>query len=138
MGSLLHDVGKLGVPDSILLKPGKLTDAEWDVMRMHPIYAHQWLSSIPFLEKAISIPYYHHEKWDGSGYPHGLHGEDIPLFARLFAIVDVWDALCSERPYRVAMPEPEVLEYIRNNAGSHFDPALVEIFLKLKNSEKTP
>jgi putative two-component system response regulator len=131
MGSLLHDVGKLGVPDSILLKPERLTEEEWVVMRMHPDYAYQWLSPIPFLAKAIDIPYSHHEKWDGSGYPQGLRGEAIPLFARLFAIVDVWDALCAERPYRAAMPEPEVLEYIKKNAGTHFDPVLVDVFIKL-------
>jgi HD-GYP domain-containing protein (c-di-GMP phosphodiesterase class II) len=133
LGSLLHDVGKLGVPDAILLKPGKLTDEEWDVMRKHPVYAYEWLSPIPFLEKALDIPYCHHEKWDGSGYPRGLHGENIPLFARLFAIVDVWDALCSERPYRAAIPEPEVLSYIQKEAGTHFDPQLVDVFVKLKS-----
>jgi putative two-component system response regulator len=137
MGSLLHDVGKLGVPDSILLKPARLTEEEWVVMRMHPVYAHQWLSPIPFLAKAIDIPYCHHEKWDGSGYPQGLRGESIPLFARLFAIVDVWDALCSERPYRAAMPEPEVLEYIKQNAGIHFDPALVDVFINLITNKRT-
>jgi len=137
MGSLLHDVGKLGVPDSILLKPGKLTEEEWVVMRKHPVYAHQWLSPIPFLAKAIDIPYCHHEKWDGSGYPQGLRGEAIPLFARLFAIVDVWDALSSERPYRAAMSEPDVLAYIKQNARTHFDPALVDVFLKLIDDRKS-
>jgi putative two-component system response regulator len=133
MGALLHDIGKLGVPDAILLKPGKLTDEEWEIMRRHPSYAHGWLSPISFLSRAIDVPYCHHEKWDGTGYPRGLKGEEIPLHARMFAIVDVWDALCSDRPYRKAVPEPEVLDYIKANAGTHFDPALVEVFLKLQS-----
>lgn len=130
-GALLHDVGKLGIPDAILHKPGKLTEEEWQIMRMHPVYAYQWLSSIKFLEPALHIPYAHHEKWDGSGYPRGLKGEEIPITARLFAFVDVWDALRSDRPYRNAMPKVDVLEYIRNQADSHFDPALVDIFIDL-------
>ncbi len=134
MGALLHDVGKLGIPDSILLKPGQLTEEEWKVMKLHPVYAHEWLSPIDFLKTAIDIPHCHHEKWDGSGYPRGLKGEEIPIFARLFAIVDVWDALCSDRPYRAAMPESEVLEYIRNGSGKHFDPALVEVFISLQRT----
>lgn len=133
MGALLHDIGKLGVPDAILLKPGKLTEEEWEIMRQHPSYAYGWLSPISFLSKAIDVPYCHHEKWDGTGYPRGLKGEEIPLHARMFAIVDVWDALCSDRPYRKAVPEPEVLEYIKANSGTHFDPALVEVFLKLQS-----
>jgi len=131
MGGLLHDVGKLGVPDAILLKPGKLTDEEWKVMRMHPVYAYQWLAPITFLRNAVDIPYCHHEKWDGSGYPRGLRGEEIPLFARLFAIVDVWDALSSDRPYRAAMSKVEVIEYIRSQSNSHFDPKLVSAFMNL-------
>jgi len=131
MGGLLHDVGKLGVPDAILLKPGKLTDEEWKVMRMHPVYAYQWLAPITFLRNAVDIPYCHHEKWDGSGYPRGLRGEEIPLFARLFAIVDVWDALSSDRPYRAAMSKVEVIEYIRSQSDSHFDPKLVSAFMNL-------
>jgi putative two-component system response regulator len=134
-GALLHDVGKLGIPDSILLKPAKLTEEEWQVMRMHPIYAYQWLSSIAFLLPALDIPYCHHEKWDGTGYPRGLKGEAIPLAARLFAIVDVWDALCSERLYRKALPKAEALDYIRNQAGSHFDPELVKVFVELVGME---
>ncbi len=133
MGALLHDVGKLGVPDSVLLKPGKLTEEEWVVMRKHPVYAYEWLSPIDFLKEAIQIPYCHHEKWDGSGYPRHLRGEEIPLYARLFAIVDVWDALCSDRPYRAAMPEAEVLEYIQKDAGKHFDPELVKVFMELQS-----
>lgn len=131
MGALLHDIGKLGVPDSILLKPGKLTEEEWKVMRLHPVYAYQWLAPIAFLKNAVDIPYCHHEKWNGSGYPRGLQGEDIPLSARLFTIVDVWDALCSDRPYRAAMPEHEVLEFIKSGSGEHFDPSLVEIFISM-------
>ncbi len=131
MGAILHDVGKLGVPDAILLKTGALTEEEWTVMRMHPVYAYQWLSPIKFLESSLDIPYCHHEKWDGSGYPRGLKGEDIPLFARMFAIIDVWDALCSDRPYRKAMTEDQVLEYILAQSGKHFDPALTEVFARL-------
>jgi putative two-component system response regulator len=134
-GALLHDVGKLGVPDAILFKPGKLSEDEWVIMRRHPVYAYKWLSSIKFIEPALNIPYCHHEKWDGSGYPRSLKGEEIPLSARLFAIVDVWDALCSDRPYRKAMPKPEVLEYIRGQAGTHFDPALIDTFVKLVEHE---
>ena len=130
-GALLHDVGKMGLPDSILLKPGPLTDAEWDVMRQHPVYAYEMLSSIGFLRRALDIPYCHHERWDGSGYPQGLKGEQIPLAARVFAVVDVWDALLSDRPYRDAWPEERVLEHIREQAGKHFDPRVVEVFLGL-------
>jgi putative two-component system response regulator len=132
MGALLHDVGKLGVPDAILLKPGKLTDEEWVIMRRHPENAYKWLSPIGFLAKAIEIPYCHHEKWDGSGYPRGLKGLEIPLYARLFAIVDVWDALRSDRSYRGALPEAEVLAHIQNEAGSHFEPELAKIFMGMQ------
>ena len=134
-GALLHDVGKLGIPDAILLKPGKLTEEEWVVMRRHPVYAHEWLSSIEYLRPSLEIPYCHHEKWDGSGYPRQLRGDEIPLSARLFAIVDVWDALCSERPYHTPMPEDKVLDYIRNESGRHFDPALIEVFLKMRRPD---
>jgi putative two-component system response regulator len=130
-GGLLHDIGKLGIPDSILHKPDKLTDEEWIVMRMHPVYAYQWLSAIEFLLPALEIPYCHHEKWDGSGYPHGLKGGEIPIAARLFAFADVWDALCSDRPYRKALPAAEALEYIRSQSGFHFDPGLTETFIDL-------
>jgi putative two-component system response regulator len=132
MGALLHDVGKLGVPDAVLLKPGKLTEDEWKVMRMHPVYAYQWLAPIDFLREAVVIPYCHHEKWDGSGYPRGLRGPEIPLLARLFAVVDVWDALSYGRPYRAAWPEAKVLDYIIGEAGRHFDPELVKIFIALQ------
>jgi HD-GYP domain-containing protein (c-di-GMP phosphodiesterase class II) len=130
-GVLLHDIGKMGIPDSILLKPGPLEPEEWVIMRQHPIYAWQLLKDIPYLQQALDIPYYHHEKWDGSGYPLGLEGEEIPLSARIFAIVDVWDALNSDRPYRPAWPEEEVIEYIRQQSGKHFDPKLVELFLRM-------
>lgn len=133
-GALLHDVGKLGIPDSILLKPGKLTPEEWEIMRLHPVYAYEWLSPIEYLRPALDIPYCHHEKWDGRGYPRRLQGEAIPLWARLFAIIDVWDALCSNRPYRAAMPEAAVLEFLKSEAGKHFDPALVEIFITLRQT----
>ncbi|KAF0109572.1 MAG: putative PAS/PAC sensor protein [Chloroflexi bacterium] len=129
-GALLHDMGKLGIPDAILLKPGKLTDEEWVIMRKHPQFAYDMLSSVAYLRPALDIPYGHHEKWDGSGYPRGLKGEEIPLAARLFAVVDVWDALRSDRPYREAWPEDKVIEHIKAGSGSHFDPKVVEIFLK--------
>jgi PAS domain S-box-containing protein len=130
-GALLHDIGKLGVPDSILHKPGPLTEAEWTTMRMHPQYAHDMLSSIQYLRPALDIPYCHHEKWDGTGYPRGLQGELIPLAARLFAVVDVWDALLSDRPYRPGWPLEKVLEYLRAQAGSHFDPKAVDLFFQV-------
>ena len=128
-GALLHDMGKLGVPDSILLKPGKLTDDEWVIMRKHPVFAFNMLSPIKYLRPALDIPYCHHEKWDGSGYPRGLKGEQIPLAARIFAIVDVFDALSSDRPYRQAWPQEKVLAYIQELPGSHFDPQVVEVFM---------
>jgi PAS domain S-box-containing protein/putative nucleotidyltransferase with HDIG domain len=128
-GALLHDIGKMGVPDSILHKPGPLTNDEWEVMRKHPVYAFELLAPIEFLRPAIAIPYCHHEKWDGSGYPRGLRAEQIPLTARIFAVVDVWDALTSDRPYRKAWEEGQALEYIREQAGLHFDPKVVEVFL---------
>ena len=128
-GGLLHDVGKLGIPDSILLKPGKLTPEEWAIMRRHPILAYEWLSGIPYLMPALDIPYCHHEKWDGSGYPRGLKGEEIPLVARLFAIIDVWDALTSDRPYRKGLSIEETREYILSESGKHFDPDVVNLFL---------
>jgi len=128
-GSLLHDIGKMGVPDSILFKPDQLTDEEWVIMRKHPQYAYEMIQPIEYLRPALDIPYCHHEKWDGTGYPRGLKGEEIPLSARLFALVDVWDALCSDRPYRSAMPKADALEYIRSQAGTHFDPALTRLFI---------
>ncbi|HSV72993.1 MAG TPA: HD domain-containing phosphohydrolase [Chthonomonadales bacterium] len=130
-GALLHDIGKMGVPDSILLKPGPLTAEEWQVVRKHPVLAYELLSPIGFLRPAIAIPYLHHERWDGCGYPLGLAGKQIPLAARIFAVADVWDALRSDRPYRERWPEERVREHIRSLAGTHFDPAVVEVFLRL-------
>jgi putative nucleotidyltransferase with HDIG domain len=134
-GALLHDIGKMGVPDNILTKPGPLTDDEWKIMRQHPVYAYELFSQIEFLRPALDIPYGHHERWDGSGYPRGLSGEAIPLAARIFAVVDVWDALSSDRPYRPAWPEEEATAYICAGSGKHFDPCIVEAFLEvLKNT----
>lgn len=130
-GALLHDIGKMGVPDSILHKPGPLTKEEWALMRQHPQFAFDMLAPIIYLRPALEIPYCHHEKWDGTGYPRGLKGEQIPLAARLFAVVDVWDALRSNRPYRESWPEEKVLEHIRSFAGTHFDPKAVELFLSI-------
>jgi putative two-component system response regulator len=130
-GALLHDMGKLGVPDAILHKTGKLTDEEWVVMRKHPQFAYDMLHPIEYLRPAIDIPYCHHEKWDGSGYPRQLKNTEIPLAARLFAVVDVWDALTSDRPYRSAWKKEDALAYIREQAGKHFDPQAVETFFKL-------
>lgn len=129
-GALLHDIGKMGVPDAILLKPDKLTDEEWIVMRLHPVYAYEMLSPINYLRPALDIPYCHHEKWDGTGYPRGLKGDEIPLAARIFAVIDVWDALRSARPYRAAWPEARVRQHIRDSVGTHFDPQVAEAFLK--------
>lgn len=128
-GGLLHDIGKLGVPDGILLKPAALTDEEWTIMRRHPQFAFDWLAPISYLREAIEIPYCHHEKWDGSGYPRGLSGESIPLTSRIFSIADVWDALTSDRPYRKAWSREKTIEYMRVNRGLHFDPRLLDIFL---------
>jgi putative nucleotidyltransferase with HDIG domain len=130
-GALLHDIGKMGVPDRILLKPDKLTDEEWVIMREHPVLAYNLLSHIEFLRLALNIPHYHHEKWDGSGYPAGLKGKQIPLEARIFAIIDVYDALTSDRPYRPGWPKDKALSYIREQSGLHFDPKVVKAFLKL-------
>ena len=129
-GALLHDIGKMGVPDAILLKPGPLTEEEWVIMRRHPVYAHEMLSEVAFVRPALEIPFCHHEKWDGTGYPSGLAGEDIPLAARLFSVVDVWDALRSDRPYRRAWPIGKTREHIASLAGTHFDPRIVEVFLR--------
>ena len=130
-GALLHDMGKMGVPDDILHKPDKLTEDEWKLMRLHPQLAYDMLSPINYLRPALDIPYCHHEKWDGTGYPRGLKGEEIPLAARLFAVVDVWDALRSDRPYRGGWPEEKVQAHIRGQAGKHFDPQVVEVFLRM-------
>jgi response regulator RpfG family c-di-GMP phosphodiesterase len=130
-GALLHDIGKLGVPDSILLKPGKLTEEEWVIMKNHANIAYELLFPIAYLRPAIDIPYCHHERWDGTGYPRGLKGEQIPLAARIFAIIDVWDALRSDRPYRDAWPEEKVIAHLKQQAGTHFDPEVVDAFLQL-------
>jgi HD-GYP domain-containing protein (c-di-GMP phosphodiesterase class II) len=130
-GALLHDIGKMGVPDELLLKPGPLSPEEFELMAQHPIYAYEMLSSIPYLIPALDIPYYHHEKWDGTGYPLGLKGEQIPLAARIFAVIDVWDALISERPYRPAWSVEDATIYIKDQSNSHFDPRVVDAFLQL-------
>jgi len=130
-GALLHDIGKMGIPDSILLKPGALTTEEWAVMRRHPEFAYQLLWPIEYLRPAIPIPFSHHEWWNGEGYPQGLSGEGIPLPARIFAVIDVWDAMRSDRPYRGAIPEGEVREYLQKSKGVHFDGQVVEAFFEL-------
>lgn len=130
-GALLHDIGKLGIPDSIMFKPDKLTPEEWAVMRRHPVYAYETLLQIEFLRPALAIPYSHHERWDGTGYPQGLKGEEIPLAARIFAVVDAWDAMRSERPYRGSLPRDKALKEIVNGAGTQFDPRVVRAFMAL-------
>jgi HD-GYP domain-containing protein (c-di-GMP phosphodiesterase class II) len=130
-GALLHDLGKMGIPDNILLKPGPLSADEWVIMRQHPLFAYRLLVGIPYLKPALDIPYSHHERWDGGGYPRGLKGEDIPLAARIFSVVDVYDALTSNRPYRPAWTDADALVYLKEHAGTHFDSAVVEIFLKI-------
>jgi response regulator RpfG family c-di-GMP phosphodiesterase len=130
-GALLHDIGKLGIPDSILLKEGPLNDEEWKIMKRHPDMAFKMLSPINYLRPALDIPYNHHEKWDGSGYPRGLEGEQIPFAARIFAIVDVWDALSNDRPYRKKWSKEAVSSYLSEQSGTHFDPKVVEVFLEL-------
>ncbi|HEV8353102.1 MAG TPA: HD domain-containing phosphohydrolase [bacterium] len=134
-GALLHDIGKMGIPDAVLLKPGPLTADEREIIERHPTYAFALLSPIPYLRKALDIPYCHHEKWDGTGYPRGLVGENIPLAARIFAMVDVWDALTSDRPYRKAWPRERALEYVKTQSGAHFDPQVVSAFLTLINED---
>ena len=135
-GALLHDIGKLGIPDSILLKPDQLTSEEWDIMRKHPQYAYDMIRPIEYLHPSLDIPYCHHEKWDGTGYPRGLKGEEIPLAARIFAIMDVWDALTSDRPYRPAWDKEKAMEYIREQSGQHFDPQVLELFNKMIEDEE--
>jgi HD-GYP domain-containing protein (c-di-GMP phosphodiesterase class II) len=128
-GALLHDIGEVGIPDSILLKPGRLSRSEWEIMRKHPDYAYDLINPIEYFRPCLPIPYSHHEKWDGTGYPQGLKGVQIPLPARLFAVVDVWESLSSNRVYRDAWPQDRVMEYIQRQAGAHFDPEVVELFL---------
>jgi PAS domain S-box-containing protein len=134
-GALLHDIGKMGIPDAVLLKPGKLTDEEWVRMKRHPEFAVSLLSPIGYLRSALDIPQYHHEKWDGSGYPLGIKGAAIPMTARAFAVVDVYDALTSNRPYREAWTKERALEHIQNSAGTHFDPAVVQMFIRMLQSD---
>lgn len=129
-GALLHDIGKLALPDAVLVKPGKLDEDETALMRQHPQIGYDLLQKVDFLREAADIPYSHHERWDGSGYPLGLRGEAIPLAARIFSVVDVWDALISPRVYKPAWPEAEVLDYLRNGAGSQFDPNLTALFIE--------
>jgi putative nucleotidyltransferase with HDIG domain len=130
-GALLHDIGKMAISDTILLKPGELTIEERELMKRHPVYAYEMLKRIDFLLPAIDIPYCHHEKWDGSGYPRGLKGEEIPFSARIFPVVDVWDALTSNRPYRKGLPHDEVRARIEADSGTHFDPRVVDAFLQM-------
>jgi PAS domain S-box-containing protein len=137
-GALLHDIGKLGVPDSILLKPGPLTQEEWSVMRRHPDIAHDLLRPITFLHAALEIPYCHHERWDGGGYPRGLRHDEIPLAARLFAVVDVWDALSSDRPYRQRWRPADVHQYLTDQSGAHFDPEAVDAFFDILRTSDLP
>jgi len=135
-GALIHDIGKMAIPDSILLKNGGLTEGEWNVVKKHPLHAKNLLENIPYLKLALTIPYGHHERWDGSGYPNGLAGEDIPFAARIFAVVDVWDALTSDRPYRDAWSEEKTITYLQEQSGILFDPHIVVEFLKLLAEEK--
>ncbi len=130
-GALLHDIGKMGVPDEILLKPGPLTDEEWVKMKKHPTFAYELLYPIRYLRLALDIPYCHHEKWDGSGYPRGLKGNQIPLVARIFAVVDVWDALTADRPYRPAWTAEKARQHILTSSGTSFDPEVVDTFMRV-------
>jgi len=130
-GALLHDMGKLGIPDKILHKPDMLNEEEWVIMRRHPVYAYEMLKGIEYLRPAIDIPYCHHEKWNGKGYPRGLSGEEIPVAARIFMVADIWDAIISDRPYRPARSMEYARNYIRSEAGQHLDPHITEIFLDL-------
>ena len=131
-GTLLHDIGKLGIPEKIMHKPGKLTPYEYQVVKQHPVYAHEWLLSQIDYQPAKVIPLFHHERWDGGGYPYGLKGKEIPIYARLVAVADVWDAITSDRPYRKAMSEQEALELIISQSGKQFDPEIIEMFLSQK------
>jgi HD-GYP domain-containing protein (c-di-GMP phosphodiesterase class II) len=128
-GALLHDIGKLAIPDEILLKPAALDEDEKRIIQKHPLYAKQMLSGIPFLQPSICVAYSHHERWDGQGYPDGLKGEEIPMLARIFAVVDTWDALRSKRIYRPAWSVEEAVAYLKQNAGIRYDPHIVEVFL---------
>jgi HD-GYP domain-containing protein (c-di-GMP phosphodiesterase class II) len=135
-GSLLHDIGKIGIQDGILLKPGTLTTEERATMQRHPFYAYNLLKPIEYLKPALDIPYCHHEKWDGSGYPRGLKGSEIPIAARIFAVADVWDALLSDRPYRPAWKKSDALAFLREQSGKHFDPQILNEFLSMISQEE--
>jgi putative nucleotidyltransferase with HDIG domain len=132
-GALLHDIGKLGIPDAILFKPDRLSEEEWSLMRQHPVLGYNLLAPILFLRPALDIVYCHHERWDGSGYPRGLKGEEIPLAARIFAVVDVWDALVAERVFRPSLRKDEAITYLKEQAGKKLDPQVVQAFLKIIN-----
>ncbi|MHC4932828.1 MAG: HD-GYP domain-containing protein, partial [Planctomycetota bacterium] len=134
-GALLHDVGKIGVPDSILLKPGKLSDEDWTIMRQHTLIGHKMISRIKFLKGAADVVLYHHERWDGAGYPYGISGEDIPLPARIFSVIDAYDAITSERVYKRAVPIDQAKKEIERCSGTQFDPKIVEVFLKITDEE---
>jgi putative nucleotidyltransferase with HDIG domain len=134
-GCLLHDIGKMAIPDEILFKPSALDEKEWEIMRRHPVSAFEWLAPIAFLRPALDIPYCHHERWDGNGYPRQLEGEQIPLSARIFAVVDNWDALRSDRPYRKAWTDSQVISHIQSLTGTFFDPSILRIFMDMYNSE---
>lgn len=134
-GALLHDIGKMAIPDSILLKPGPLDDEEWEEIKKHPLLAKKLLEDTPFLSSILEIPLHHHERWNGSGYPLGLKAEEIPLQARIFMVIDNWDALCSDRPYRQAWEQEKVIRYLKDNAGILFDPLVVDHFIELIREE---
>jgi len=138
-GALLHDVGKIGVPGHILKKKEALNQEDWEMIKKHPAFAYELLSSIEFLKPALEIPYSHHERWDGAGYPHGLKGEQIPLSARIFSVVDVWDALRSKRPYRVqSWTDEQIIAYIHENSGHQFDPHIANTFTDLITKIQLP
>jgi putative nucleotidyltransferase with HDIG domain len=136
-GALLHDIGKVAIPDRILHKAGPLTESEWEEIRKHPVIGHRMCSRIAFLEGASKIVLHHHERWDGKGYPHGLAGEEIPLGARVFAVVDAFDAMTTNRPYRAAAGYAAALDELRTHAGTQFDPTVVEAFLRVPEAEWT-
>ena len=135
-GAILHDIGKMGIPDEILRKRGPLTVSEKNVVKQHPLHGLELLSPITFLEKALDIPYCHHERWDGTGYPRGLRGEEIPTAARIFTVIDVWDALLSDRPYSKAWPKEKAIRYLKDESGKIFDPDCISVFLELVEQGK--
>lgn len=135
-GALLHDIGKLGIPDNILLKPSPLTEEEWVIMRKHPVYAYEMLSSIAYLKQAMDIPYCHHERWDGAGYPRGLRGNQIPMAARIFSVVDAYDAMLYDRPYRKGLSKEDIVDEISSGTGKHYDPEVVKVFLKMLHEDR--